>query len=324
MFKSETISKLKKEITQKYTVVYEFDLKNAIDYEKSPRNEIKQTEDYCEFVCEKGAEIPFGEIEVIFGRLEEKEGYFEGKIQEQSFYKSEGKNDFDRIFSAVLPFSAEYDIINVSFKGNTEQCFKMSAYGDYVYQVKRDIKTEVFESIEDNSYKNRMASSYYVDFSLESPNNVTVFVTHMLSDYIVFKYSSEEMVSFYLDYKLQKININGQKWRQVYDAGIDKLNHFEIKNSFQKNTISFENEAFHIYKAEYAKNKGYIYLKTIILQEGIYKLFAFHTGEITIEYFKDKEWKMLPEEFRFTEKGNLSLRIKMDSGIKLYDLFIVK
>ena len=326
VLKNEDISKLKKEMLRIHTIVYELSLKNDIDTEKSPRNNLKHTDDYCEFVFEEGIEIPFNDMEVIFGQLKEKEDHFEGKLQEQSFHKNEDK--FEKIFSAILPLNDEYDIVNVNLKGQKGQQFQMSVYDNYMHQIKKDIKTGIFENGEDTELyqeRNMSLEGERACFKLESPNVVSIFMRDIFADYMIFQYACLETISFYLDYKLKKISINNQKWRDVYDFEFDKLSHFEICGILENNTISFENDTFDIYKIGYAKNEGYIYLNPIELQKGNYKLFVYYSGKVEVEYFKwNESFKVLPEKFRFTEKEVLNLRVKMNSGNKLYGLFIVK
>lgn len=329
MLKNENINKLKEEIQQKYPIIYAIDLKNDIDHAASPQNEIKQTNEYLEFVCEKGEEVSFGDFEVICGQLEEKEEYFQGILQKQTFCEKENIPAFKKNFGVVLPLHDKYDVLNISFNSKAEQCFKMAAYNDYIYQIQKDIKAGTWKSGEDNQIPSPVKSpqAQLVTFNLEPRKNLSVAIVNKgeLYQYISFEYNFPDNISFYLDYKSKKININNQKWRETHDVDFDNLKYFEMQGSFKNDTVSFDNDDFYIYKVMYAKNKGYIYLKPVTLQKGKYKLFLYYAGEIILEYAKGNsdDWEVSPEKFRLTEKQELRFRIKMNAGDKLHDLFIV-
>jgi hypothetical protein len=318
VFDKENISQLKQELSKNHTIFYKLDFKNDIDHAKSPRNNLKQTDDYCEFFCEEGVEVPFSSMDVMLGKLKEKEGYFEGTLEEQPFSKNENKSE--KVFNVILPYSDECDIINISFKSQTEQQIKISAYNNYMYEIRKEIKAGVFENEDDELDPNII----HTCFKLEPPNIVTISMGDVFIDYMIFKDTSLETVSFYLDYKLQKISVNNSKWRSLEDIGVNKSNYFELDASLENSVATLVDNTIDIYKAGYAKNEGYIYLKPIELSKGNYKLLLYYSGEVEVEYFKDnKVFQVLPEKFRFAEKEILNLRIKMNSGNKLYGLFIV-
>lgn len=321
MRKNEITNELKKELKQNRTLVYELDLKNALDHEKAPQNELEQAVEYCRFICETGEEAPYRNFEVISGSLEEKPGYLQGILQEQPFCGNESSPDCEKKFSAVLPLHDRYDILNISFKGNAEQRFKMFLYGDdYLEYLKKGVQAEVPGNSKDNrSYKTLIAPP--VTFDFEPQNNLSVFIGERLSDCILCNHTFQDTVSFSLDYKTRKIKINNQAWREVSSAALKNLKYFEICAALQNHSTAAD--FFHLDKTRYAKNEGYVYLKPITLPKGNYQIFLYHTGDISLEYGKGNNWRNIPQSFRLTEKENLRLRIKMKSGDKLNDLFIV-
>lgn len=324
MSKSEDMNELKKEIKQKYAIVYELDWENDIDHEKSPCNEIKQTGGYWEFICEKAAENTGNDFEIICGGLAVKEGCWEGKLQEQPFYKDRAGGG--KIFSAILPLDSRYDILNIDFKGSAAQRFKIFLYDDALYQLKKEVQAGVFDSEASASDQKRLEDlqNQFFTFSLEQKNTVAILSGKTVLENISFKYCCQDAVSFYFDYQAGKLNINNQNWRNIYDLDFDKLNYLEMYGSFGDDAAA--DDAFCIYKIAYAKNSGYIYWKPIPLTPGQYQVFLQYTGEPVLEYCSGNSanWELVPEKLRLTAKEDLRFRIKMNAGNRLYDLFIAK
>jgi hypothetical protein len=310
VLKSENIAALKAEIKKKRVVVYELDLKNHLVQEQAVTNEIKQTDKYWEFICERGAAMSLAEFEVICGVLSEQAGAVQAKMESHALLPQN-----DKIFSAIAPLNQEHDILKIEFKGHQSQTFRVFVLNDYVYQMKKELKDNACTGVK--PAKPDLLQSGNIYFQLAAANTVTVFSEDKLLNWRSFHYTCEEPVSFYLDYKSNQINLNQETWRKV-DTELKRLSYFELQALKGDAAAS----VFDLYQVSYAQNKGYVYLKPIVLASGNYELIAYHTGELEVEYCQKGMWLPADGKISLSAKNEVMLRLKMTAGTKLYDFFI--